>query len=198
MNRLFTYHKVLGTHWSSFTQYFPGRTPNNIKNKFYALLKKVATRAQLENPRKYPETLIKNRRNLLQFVDMAVAHGQELSSKRGRKPNRERRLAPDNAVLSSARCLRSAVLVQSLPSLNQAVVLPIFASQEAVRFVESGNINLSGIFEQKIFLPTSPLSPPEELIGEEDDYVERLGKMIEGERIRLPLPYSLNPIDCIK
>eukprot|EP00826_Nyctotherus_ovalis_P052398 TRINITY_DN6631_c0_g3_i1.p1 TRINITY_DN6631_c0_g3~~TRINITY_DN6631_c0_g3_i1.p1 ORF type:complete len:130 (+),score=12.70 TRINITY_DN6631_c0_g3_i1:698-1087(+) len=127
---------------------------------------------------------------------MAVRHGQELSSKRGRKPNLERQLAPDNVILSSAQSLRSALVVKSSHSLSQSALLPsFFASRETVRFAESENVNLSGIFGRKIFLPVSPLSPPEELIGEEDDYVERLGKMMEGKRIRLPLPNSLNPVD---
>ena len=74
-------------------------TENNIKNKFYTVLKKIATRAQLENPKKYTKSFIKCKRNLLQFVDIALSSGTLLSSKRGRKGKQERKLALQNAII---------------------------------------------------------------------------------------------------
>jgi len=78
---------------------FPGRDANSIKNKFYTTLKRVATRAQLENPSKYPPTLVKDRKSLLQFVELAMEYGDQIPSKRGRKCNSDWQQAPNNSIL---------------------------------------------------------------------------------------------------
>ena len=80
---------------------FPGRTENEIKNKFYTTLRRVATRAQLEDPAKYDSSFIKCRSNLLQFVDAAIEYSHILSSKRGRKQRDEMRKAKQNAFVVS-------------------------------------------------------------------------------------------------
>jgi hypothetical protein len=96
---IFKYFKLYGTKWSKFVHNFPGRNESNLKNKFYSTLKKVATRAQLEDPKEYKENFIKSKNNLVQFVDIAMKHGLQLSSKRGRKRNIDRLLAPFNTIL---------------------------------------------------------------------------------------------------
>ena len=93
------HYKSLGTHWSLIRELFPGRTENEIKNKFYTTLKRVATRAQLENPKKYTSAFIKCKSNLVQFVDAAILYGRLLPSKRGRKRNIEKALAMKNSLI---------------------------------------------------------------------------------------------------
>lgn len=96
-------YKLYDTKWSTFIDKFPGRTESNIKNKFYSTLKKIATQAQLEDPIRFNQNFIKSKNNLVQFVDAAMIHGQSLPSKRGRKRNIERQLAPKKAFLFPLR-----------------------------------------------------------------------------------------------
>lgn len=78
---------------------FPNRTENDLKNKFYSTLKKVATLAQLENPEKFDAGFIKCKRNLIQFIDLAERHGFNLPSRRGRKKKAERKMAREDPLL---------------------------------------------------------------------------------------------------
>ena len=100
--RLFMLYKVVGTRWSIIAQKFEGRTENDVKNRFYTTLKRVATRAQLEDPNRFNASFIKCKTNLLQFVDAAVLYGQMLSSKRGRKKNTDKKLAEEYGFLFRA------------------------------------------------------------------------------------------------
>jgi len=100
---VFMCYKQYGTKWSKFVHEFPGRNESNLKNKFYSILKRVATQAQLENPKEYKETLIKSKRNLVQFVDLAMKYWQQIPSKRGRKRNVDRILAPSKPILFSSK-----------------------------------------------------------------------------------------------
>ena len=118
VKRIFMYYKIYGTKWSHFIDKFPGRTEGNIKNKFYSILKKVATQAQLEDPEKYDKSFIKCRKNLLQFIDIAMIHGQTLSSKRGRKRNADRELAPTKAVLFPKEVLIQDNHLKPLPNIS--------------------------------------------------------------------------------
>ena len=99
IRKVFLYFKLHGTKWSEIAKRFPTKSPSSIKNKFYTTLKRVATRAQLENPTKFPATFVKCKRNLIQFVDSAIKHAEKIPSKRGRKGYTERLLAEQNAIL---------------------------------------------------------------------------------------------------
>jgi len=66
-------------------------------------LKKVATHAQLEDPVRFNSQFIKSKKNLIQFVDAAITYGKNLPSKRGRKRNIDRQLAPRNPILFPIR-----------------------------------------------------------------------------------------------
>jgi len=99
--RIFKSYKKHGTKWSLIINEFPGRTENEIKNKFYTTLRRVATRAQLEDPVKYDSSFIKCKSNLLQFVDAAIEYSHTLPSKRGRKQRDEMRKAKQNAFVVS-------------------------------------------------------------------------------------------------
>lgn len=98
-------YKLYDTKWSVIAKYFPDKSPSSIKNKFYTILKRVATQAQLENPDKYPITMVKCKTNLVQFVDCAIEHEHEIPSKKGRKRKTDWIFAEENAILfpSSAK-----------------------------------------------------------------------------------------------
>ena len=42
--RLFKEFKAIGSHWSKIACKFPGQSENSIKNRFYSILRKTATR----------------------------------------------------------------------------------------------------------------------------------------------------------
>lgn len=92
IKQIFGYYKEYGSKWSVIARHFPGKTENNVKNKFYTILKKVATQEQLRNPGKFGGYLVKTKENLIQFVDQAIEYGHLLPSKRGRKT----RITPDS------------------------------------------------------------------------------------------------------
>ncbi len=97
--KLLMWYKILGSKWSTISHKFPGRSENDVKNRFYTTLKRVATRAQIEDPVRYSSTFIKCKENLVQFVDAAILYGQYLPSKRGRKKNSEKKLAATQSIL---------------------------------------------------------------------------------------------------
>ena len=115
IKKLFASYKTFGTKWSLLVKEFPGRTENDIKNKFYTTLKRVATRAQLEDPKKYSPSFIKCKNNLVQFVDAAMLYSQMLPSTRGRKKKSDRKLARQNAFIIPPKTLPT--LATSLPNI---------------------------------------------------------------------------------
>lgn len=121
--RLFELYKELGTRWTVIVQEFAGRSENDVKNKFYTTLKRVATRAQLEMPDTFTPSFIKCKSNLLQFVDAAIECSHKLSSKRGRKKNSEKQLAPADAMVFPHESQPVIAEKLSAPSLPPATDL---------------------------------------------------------------------------
>lgn len=109
---------------------FPDRTENEIKNKFYTTLRRVATRAQLEDPNKYDSSFIKCKSNLLQFVDAAIECSHLLPSKRGRKQRAEMKGAKHNAFVVPKSTEFNEHAVNPPPTTSQRVYrLPEEASE---------------------------------------------------------------------
>ena len=106
-------YKIYGSKWSMISGKFSGRSENDVKNRFYTTLKRVATRAQLEDPARYSSTFIKSKDNLVQFVDAAIMHGQFLTSKCGRKTNQERKSACEKALLFPPHILPFPILASA-------------------------------------------------------------------------------------
>ena len=96
---------------------FVGRTENDVKNRFYTTLKRVATQAQLEDPIRYSSQFVKCKQNLLQFVDSAIQHEQVLSSKRGRKRNSDK-----------AKARKEGIIFPKLQSSSQSMQFPMMSS----------------------------------------------------------------------
>lgn len=171
---------------------------NIIKNKFYSTLKKVATQAQLENPSKYNQSFIKCKKNLLQFVDVAIIHGQALSSKRGRKKNIDRILAPGKAILfpSESGQSTSSRSNESLPAFSST--FPQLEVPEDPRMADQIELLNSG----SIYCPSSYSREPLLLsslnlfssINGACQYQLCLNEVAHspGIRITLPLPETFN------
>lgn len=87
---LFKLFKDYGSRWVVIAKFLRRHDENDIKNKFYTTLKRVATQAQLEDPVQYTSQFVKCKKNLTQFVDAAMKFGHLLSSRKGRKKKSEK------------------------------------------------------------------------------------------------------------
>lgn len=80
--KLFKLYKEKGSRWSLLTSQFPGRNENQIKNRFYSTLRRLAKKSP--SPTNHKIKIGKD--YLIQFVDDAILYGHNCRSKRGRKP----------------------------------------------------------------------------------------------------------------
>ncbi len=81
--KLFALYKEKGSTWSAIAKEFEGRNENQVKNRFYSTLRRVATKRSRENPDLAPRNPGKN--DLLQYVDEAIEYGHNCFTKRGRR-----------------------------------------------------------------------------------------------------------------
>lgn len=100
---LFELFKRFGSQWVIIAKHLPRHCENDVKNRFYTTLKRVATQAQLEDPVQYTSKFVKSKKNLIQFVDAAIKIGHMLPSKRGRKKNIEKLKAKTEGLLFPKR-----------------------------------------------------------------------------------------------
>lgn len=79
---LFKLYKEKGSVWSAIAKNFPGRSENNLKNRFYSTLRRIARKKAkgLTNS----ELINRINRNILDYVDEALVYGHTCFSKRGR------------------------------------------------------------------------------------------------------------------
>ncbi len=85
--KLFILFKKLGSKWSAIAKEFKNRTENQVKNRFYSTLRRIATKKRRENPNLHiPDP--KSKSDLLQYVDDALEYGHNCCSKRGRMKKR--------------------------------------------------------------------------------------------------------------
>lgn len=81
--KLFIFFKKYGSKWSNIAKKFKNRTENQVKNRFYSTLRRIATKKRRDNPSMHiPEP--KSKKDLLQYVDDALEYGHNCCSKRGR------------------------------------------------------------------------------------------------------------------
>jgi hypothetical protein len=86
--KIFLLFKLQGSNWTKISQEFSGKTGNNIKNRFYSILRRMYRK-------KNPDQLINGMSNitkkdcLLKFVDEAINNGHACKNKRGRKKKSE-------------------------------------------------------------------------------------------------------------
>ena len=81
--KLFEEYWRMGSKWASMANNFDGRTENSIKNRFYSLLRKMASVSVREGSQKN-----KTKEELMQYFDQtyeSVKRGEKINPKRGRK-----------------------------------------------------------------------------------------------------------------
>eukprot|EP00826_Nyctotherus_ovalis_P037153 TRINITY_DN3373_c0_g1_i1.p1 TRINITY_DN3373_c0_g1~~TRINITY_DN3373_c0_g1_i1.p1 ORF type:complete len:214 (+),score=53.54 TRINITY_DN3373_c0_g1_i1:603-1244(+) len=79
--KLFQMYKVKGTKWAEIAKSFKGKTKDNIRNRFYSTLRRIARKKSKEN-RTDGSSAVKG--CLLDYVDEAIEYGHYCFSKRGR------------------------------------------------------------------------------------------------------------------
>lgn len=82
---IFNLYKEYGSAWSLMVKSFHGRTENQIKNRFYSTLRRVATKKMAHGEIDYKGSIQMKKEELLGFVDEALESGHQCFSKRGRK-----------------------------------------------------------------------------------------------------------------
>jgi len=77
-------YKAKGSCWSVIANEFPGLNENQVKNRFYSTLRRLATKKAMSNltNKERPKT---KKKDLIVFVDEAILYGHNCCSKRGRK-----------------------------------------------------------------------------------------------------------------
>lgn len=91
--KLFKIFKEQGSRWKSIASEFPGRTENDLKNRFYSTLRRVATKVYRQSNNASIKIGSLGKEDLIQFVDKAHESGHNCFSKRGRRKNRRRNIA---------------------------------------------------------------------------------------------------------
>lgn len=192
IERIFACFKIYDTKWSTFVHKFPGRTESNIKNKFYSLLKKVATQAQMEDPISYGPYFIRSKKNLIQFVDAAIAYGKQLSSKRGRKRNIDRQLASKNAILFPIQGNLPCKDCADLLSVSTPIPKLLGRQKEVTEHLSViPNIETSGpVHSQFTKLKDKHLERPLELHLSVEEYLEGIENRMELHKRWLEVVFS--------
>jgi hypothetical protein len=139
--RLFTLFKKEGPHWSRLANAFSGRTDNQIKNRFYSTLRRVATKKRCTDPSVLPDRA-QCKQELLKFVDDALEYGRTCWSKRGRKKKQVDVPAP--LPLAEAAFKPFAEIAAKITGQTQTVT------------AESGN---AGVVAQRFFPPQKYICP---------------------------------------
>eukprot|EP00826_Nyctotherus_ovalis_P053704 TRINITY_DN7005_c0_g4_i1.p1 TRINITY_DN7005_c0_g4~~TRINITY_DN7005_c0_g4_i1.p1 ORF type:complete len:161 (+),score=43.63 TRINITY_DN7005_c0_g4_i1:585-1067(+) len=88
--------KIFGSRWSRIATEFPGLSENDIKNKFYSSLKSIANKLQDKH------SPLRRKRDLVQFVDIAIIHQELLPCKIKRK-SKAKRLKRKRPATSASR-----------------------------------------------------------------------------------------------
>jgi hypothetical protein len=79
IRKLMMLYKIYDSKWSKIAAEFSGMTENDIKNKFYSTLKSIASKVQ-----PHPTLLLKRKKDLIQYVDVAMIHEELLPCKHDR------------------------------------------------------------------------------------------------------------------
>jgi len=134
--RLFIFFKKYGSRWSNIAKRFRNRTENQVKNRFYSTLRRIATKKRRDNPGMHiPEP--KSKKDLLPYVDDALEYGHNCCSKRGRIKKRPE-LKNLNEELPHSKTMVKANTQTPLTNVGQSE-LPVLLALEnlPIRLVPS-------------------------------------------------------------
>ena len=131
---LFKLYKTFGSKWSAIAKELEGRSENEVKNRFYSTLRRIATKKAQDQPIKVQQ----RKATLLQYVDDAFEYGHSCTSKRGRKKKKAGndqssdeavfkpfpQLSPPSSFVPTSAPLPNYHSMLSIPEASQNVALP--------------------------------------------------------------------------
>eukprot|EP00831_Metopus_contortus_P044571 TRINITY_DN35751_c0_g1_i2.p1 TRINITY_DN35751_c0_g1~~TRINITY_DN35751_c0_g1_i2.p1 ORF type:complete len:195 (+),score=18.42 TRINITY_DN35751_c0_g1_i2:183-767(+) len=79
--KIFMYFKEMGAKWTAIAKKLRNKTGNEVKNRFYSILRRVATKICGEKGEPVPQI----KEDLIKFVDVAIKSRNECKSKQGKK-----------------------------------------------------------------------------------------------------------------
>lgn len=116
-DRIFSLCKNQGTSWSSIASNFPGRTENQVKNRFYSTLRRVATKKIANERLPYKSSIQMGKSELLRYIDDALEYGRDCYSQRGRKKKMKYNKI-NNQHKKPTEQIPQKIKVESLPSMS--------------------------------------------------------------------------------
>ena len=153
---LFKSYKALGAKWAAIAQLIPEKTENQVKNRFYSTLRRVATK----KTQAFPVKEVLNKSTLLKYVDDALDYGHNCCSKRGRKKKKimATQSNPEDKVLFSPFAdiaTKFKAVTKQLPCLPSVMQCNLktmcTASQNALRF--------NSTIPHNTYVPSAPMVP---------------------------------------
>ena len=83
--KIFKLVKKHGCSWEIIAKHFPSKNESQVKNRFYSVLRRVATKKMNENRKPHRSSILLRKEELWEFIDDALKYGHNCFSKRGRK-----------------------------------------------------------------------------------------------------------------
>ena len=87
--KLFMLYKKKGSCWSSIATEFENRNENQVKNRFYSTLRRMAIKMNGNKSGQGDQPHKSRKEDLVKYVDDAILYGHHCRSKRGRKRKSE-------------------------------------------------------------------------------------------------------------
>ena len=153
--QLFELYKVRGALWSIIAKSFPGRTENQIKNRFYSTLRRVATKKTADQDLPPRSSIRMSKTELLQYVDYAVDYGHSCFSKRGRKKKNIKE-NPRETTTKAMTGITKPHLSSRSKRRNNLRPLTVHAKKRSRDESELGHENP----QQEIVYPSLPIQKP--------------------------------------
>ncbi len=173
--RLFELYKEKGSCWSSIATEFEGRTENQVKNRFYSTLRRLATKHSSTDGQgeQVPKT---KKKDLLKFVDEAIVYGHNCRSKRGRKrklsnkdsasENLSEKIAAGGSEKPESAPVEAVAVTETKPAA--AEIAPPVSGPDYAKLLLAHNEQALKMYEEKI--------------GQADENINRLAELLEIQK----------------
>ena len=166
---IFVLYKIHGSKWARIAKEFKDKTDNQVKNRFYSTLRRVATKKNRDNPCRSFSSDQLGKTELLQYVDDAYDYGHTCSSKRGRKKKKLANITTNIESCNIPPMMQTPILQPMLGSIMPSFSYPI--------------MNLQNNFMRPMWLPNcNTFYPHESLQDPSTNNFQRPGINLEESR----------------
>ena len=84
-DKIFHLYKQYGSAWSKIALEFSEKSENQIKNRFYSTLRRVATKKMAKKNYSHKRSIELGIYSLVRYIDDAIEYGRDCYAKKGRK-----------------------------------------------------------------------------------------------------------------